>query len=571
MHDQPQRRHEGPRPRAARRDRRGVAMLLALCAVATATIVTAAYVASRENTPDIGANAVEAATAKWSAESAGDLAVAALQTGLDLSSLSDPSTLVSSFDIAGGTATVSVTDANGDPPASDASQVVVTVTANVGGVTTTTQRIVNLQPPVPLAECIDPELGEFGVFTTGSLRIDGGAAVVPWNLSPAHTVGRTVDLGVGFANVSDLNINASAAFVSAQFFAGAKASSALKSQVGAASFVGGAALPVDVPAIRAAVPSAAKGLALRSLVNMTVNSTRSLASGYYQDLTIRDSAVVTLSGAYSVIDLVIERDAVVRIQGEVVIHCRDDLSILSKAAIEFVDANSRVSFFVADSFTINDAAVGVDRSISRNTSRWGGSITTYYDPSRLKIYALSASDGGSSSPTYQIQKNAIFIGAILAPGASVTVDGSSCAFGRITSGSFHIKSGCWLLYDPAFDKGQGFTKINGPLYTKDFQPVAGLTDAIASITSGVTDLLGVTGLLGGLLGGGGETEGGGGAISENPDGVTPRTADAATSSTWPSLAIALEETADTGVASTGLLVNVDSVLESGGSADIVIK
>lgn len=567
MHDQPQRRHEGPRPRAARRDRRGVAMLLALCAVATATIVTAAYVASRENTPDIGANAVEAATAKWSAESAGDLAVAALQTGLDLSSLSDPSTLVSSFDIAGGTATVSVTDANGDPPASDASQVVVTVTANVGGVTTTTQRIVNLQPPVPLAECIDPELGEFGVFATDALTIENGAALAPWNLSPAHAVGRTVDLGLAFSSASNLSVGASAAFVNARLFTGANAASSLKTQVTGASYVGGAALPVDVPAMRAAVPSAAKGLVLRNVLNMTINSTRSLASGHYQDLSIGGGAVVTLSGAYSVSDLAIENSAVVRISGDVLIHCRDDLEIRNLGAIEFVDANSKVTFFVADSFILNNAAVGVDRSIARNASRWGGSITTYTDPSRLKIYAVSTSDGGSASPTYQIQQNAIFTGSIIAPGASITISNSSCAFGRLTGGAVKLQTGCWLLYDPAFDKGQGFTKINGPLYTKDFQPVAGLTDAIASITSGVTDLLGVTGLLAGLLGGGDDD----GPISDSPDGVTPRTADAATSSTWPSLAIALEETADTGVASSGLLVNVDSVLESGGSADIVIK
>lgn len=534
-------------------DRRGVAMLLALCAVATATIVTASYVASRENTPSIAGNALDATSAKWAAESAGDLAVAALETGLDLT---DPSALLSSIAIAGGTASVAITDLDGNDPAPDASQVIVTISATVGGVTSTSQRIVQLTPPVPLDECIDPELGEFGIFATDSLTLEATSAIVPWSASPDYAANNVVNVGVGFSSDGSLSVNSSAALVNTRLFPGKRATTSLKSQVSNAKFaVGGGAIPVDVPALRAALPAAATGLTTRLLVNSTILSTRGLAAGRYQDVTVDNGAVVTLSGVYSFADLRLEDNAVLRIDGDVTVHCRDDFEVVRGSAIEYVDASSRVRFFVSDSFELTDAAIGVDRAISRNTSRWVGSMTQYIDPGRLRIYALNTDSGGAASPAYTIQTNSIMIGTLIAPGSTIDIKAGSAVIGRLTGGAVKIYTGGWFVSDPALDRGQGFTKLDGPLYTDSGAPVAGLEDVLEDMVADVTDLLTVTtDLLGGLLGGGDD----GGEISEAPsEEVTPRTADSAVAKTWPTLARSLEQSVESEAPSNGLLVNVN--------------
>jgi len=555
-------------------DRRGVAMLLALCAVATATIVTASYVASRENTPSIAGNALNATSAKWAAESAGDLAVAALETGLDLADLSDPSALLSSIQIAGGNASVAITDLDGNEPDPDATQVVVTISATVGGVTSTSQRIVQLTPPVPFDECIDPELGEFGIFAASSLTMESGSIFAPWPASPGVVVGGKINMGVGFSSDASLSIHSSSILAVTRLFTDASATSALKSQVGSAKFMGGAALPIDVPAIRAGLPSTAQGLTVRSILNMTILSTRGLAVGSYQDVTVDNSAVVTLStGAYAFSDLRLEDNAVLRINGDVVVHCRDDLEVVRGGAIEFVDAASKVSFFVADNIELTDAAMGVDRAISRNASRSGGSVGSYIDPSRLKIYSLNQSSGGSASSTFTMATNSILVGVVIAPASSITVGPGCTLFGRLTGAQVAVKPGGAVLYDPKLDKGQGFTVVDGPLYTNTGQPVAGLEDVLEDIASGVTDLLNVTAsLLGGLLGGAGS--GGGddddGELSETPpDEVTPRTADTAVAKSWPTLARSLEQSVESESPSNGLLVNVDvgAVCDVGGDAE----
>lgn len=551
-------------------DRRGVAMLLALCAVATATIVTASYVASRENTPSIAGNALDATSAKWAAESAGDLAVAALETGLDLADLSDPSTLLSSIQIAGGTASVAITDTEGNDPAPDASQVVVTISATVGGVTSTSQRIIQLQPPVPFGECIDPELGEFGIFAASELTMESGSIFAPWPSSPGVVVGGTINMGVGFSSDSSLSIHPSSILAVTKLFTDVDAVSSLKGQVASAQFSGGAALPVQVPAIRAGLPTSAQGLTVRTVLNMTVLSTRGLATGLYQDVTVDNAAVVTLSaGAYSFNDLRLEDNAVLRINGDVVVHVRDDFEVLRGSAIEFVDASSKVSFFVADGFELSDAAIGVDRAIARNASRSGGSVTGYINPARLKIYSLNESSGGAGSSNYAMATNSILVGVLIAPASAVTVGSGCTLFGRVTGAQVAVKTGGAILYDPTLNKGQGLTVIDGPLYTDDGQPVAGLEDVLNEIATGTTDLLSVTtGLLAGVLGGGSGGDSGGELGGSPPGDVTPRTADTAVAKSWPTLARSLEQSVESESPSNGLLVDVDvgEVCGVGGDA-----
>ena len=65
------------------RRRRGMAMLLVMICMATATILASAYLASRENSPAIAENVQNTAAARWSSLSGLEMTVAMLETEFD--------------------------------------------------------------------------------------------------------------------------------------------------------------------------------------------------------------------------------------------------------------------------------------------------------------------------------------------------------------------------------------------------------------------------------------------------------------------------------------------------------
>src|SRR5690554_6336330 len=72
--------------RAARTDRTGVAMVLVLVALSSATILTGSYVTSRETAPAIGLNAEAVTASRWSGESTAAISKALLEMPTDWTS-----------------------------------------------------------------------------------------------------------------------------------------------------------------------------------------------------------------------------------------------------------------------------------------------------------------------------------------------------------------------------------------------------------------------------------------------------------------------------------------------------
>ena len=58
-------------------------MLLVMISLMTATILTTAYLASRDNSTAIGENVANSTAARWAADTGVELAIAALQTEKD--------------------------------------------------------------------------------------------------------------------------------------------------------------------------------------------------------------------------------------------------------------------------------------------------------------------------------------------------------------------------------------------------------------------------------------------------------------------------------------------------------
>lgn len=548
-----------PRPEGAARadQRRGVAMLLALCAVATVTIVTASYVASRESAPLIGDNALHNVVAKWANTSAGDLAVAALETGLDPASLADPAKFMDSMTVAGADVKVSVTDANGDPPPADATEVVVTITATKDGLTSTSQRIVKLPPQEePVGDALDPELNEFGVYARSWLTVESGAVLGPWQVCP-NPMG-DVNVGLGFTSDSALEVSASAGLVSTKLFVPSAAASTLKSRIGAGSFAGGAVLPDGVPLLGDPVPSQYATSTVQTLTGLILSlSSRLLNAGTYQDLTITSSKVITMSGSpafYSCNDLIIENSGVLLISGDITIYVRDDLIVQSLGAIELADASSRVRIIVTDDLTVDNGGVGVSRTVARDANRavWSAA---YIDPSRVQIIGLSSAQGGTVGANYYIRGKSVVCAAIHSPNANIDVSGSASLAGRATADVLRVRTGSCVMVDASLNKQTGFTVADGPLY----KSAGVLKDSVATVLSNITASTTIADLEATMAVAFATDD----SVKVEPvDGdVTPRTADSAQSTTWPAAAMALEEAA-IGGSTKGMLFDVATLTAS---------
>src|SRR6056297_2508861 len=97
------------------RDRRGVAMMLVVVALAVGTVIAAAALTSNKNSATIGQNTIDSAKAKWSARAASDIVVAAMQTETNWANVMSGDKLLEDWDVGGTTVDVRVTDLEGYP------------------------------------------------------------------------------------------------------------------------------------------------------------------------------------------------------------------------------------------------------------------------------------------------------------------------------------------------------------------------------------------------------------------------------------------------------------------------
>jgi len=542
------------RPRASRR---GVAMLLVIVAMGSATILTTSYLVSRSNSPGIGENATGAATAHWAARASADIAEAILETEADWRSEASDGILIDNAALGGADVTVYVTDLEGNPPDGDDRDVLVSVEAIAGGVRAIEERLVNVRPDVPVEEAIDPQLNEYAAFAGNEIRFEADALVGVWPRSPAARSGRPAKLGSGFTDFSRFNMDPGALLHNVAFFPDADAGQLLTGVTDEQRFADGAQVPLDVPIRPAALPD---GIATLPQANFNgdevdedltldpadISPGTPLSEGRYRNLTIEQGAVVTLGEAgqrraYSVGDMTIRDASALRVVGDVAIHVRGNLNIQNGSTIEIDEASTgRAVIFAANDVQVQDSGLGVEAAVAQNTARTWEDVTVYRAPSRLKVVTIREADGGNSSSSVQIKNQSIAHASLHVPTAQVELNDNSALIGRAAANRLRVHSGSALLYDPVLDRSVGFTATDGPLYNADGTPIDGLQETIDGLdplatTADVSNaLISVTGS---LLGGGS-----GGGTTNISDRVDQR----AEGRIWPIRALALESDPDGG-------------------------
>ena len=522
--------------------RRGVALMLVVVAMGTATVLTTAYLMSQDNSAAIGANAQDAAASAWTARSGADLALAVLQTELNWVD-ADPAKLLAGFAIAGGTVSVVLTDMQGMAPDGTETELAMTVVADVNGFKTVLQRIISIQPDGDLNLAVDPEFGEFGVFAVEQMVVDLGSKIAPWPLSPSFKSGAPVKLGMRFIDSWSLELDEDTRMINTELYVRPDASVQLQSMITDGRFAGGAALQVVVPAIPPRMPAAlSSGLTLMSDKNLGMDSielSATLPGGQYQTLRIANTDVTATlddatGGVYLFDSIDLSDGAVLRINGDVIVGVTNNFKVADGATIELANDTARVRFYVGGNFDVLNAGIGVTPVVARNLARRVEDIVEYVDPSRIGFYALADDAGGLLSPSILVDNASIAMMVVNAPTARIKVKGSSSVVGRLTGERVHITDDSALYYDPALDNKLGITAFNGPYYKSTGEPIDGLVAAMVSYNT----TLGLDGFNAYILAH--TVEQIDAVVLSAPGDPTPRSEQRAKEKLWPFEAMAIE-------------------------------
>src|SRR6267142_3363411 len=148
--------------------RRGVAMLLVLISLMLATIMTTAYLASRDNSDLVSANTGSGVSARSVALTGMDIAQAIMQTNTNWRTADPNGKLLSGFAVGGGTVDVQATDElTGHAPTATTQYLLLSALGTFKGVQENAQA--RVYAPLAGDTSVDVDLSEFAAFTANKL------------------------------------------------------------------------------------------------------------------------------------------------------------------------------------------------------------------------------------------------------------------------------------------------------------------------------------------------------------------------------------------------------------------
>jgi hypothetical protein len=475
---------------SGRRMRRGVAMFLVIMALGVGVVLSGVMLTRQETTPLVARNALESSESAWSAHAAAEFAEAALQSSEDWVKAAEDLWMLENFQIAGGTVNLRLTNMSGGPPSATDRELRVTATATVGGMTTTVERRVSMVVPTPVEAVVDPHLNEFAIFAKDRLRIESGAVVKQWPLSPELGTLFSVKVGTGFSGASNMELFNGAKTEGVTLYRDANAGETLDSFLDDDEIAGSETIPLKVPAVAEHLPSAFNTLLIANLLDRTLSVSggfTTLPQGRHQKLTVRNNSRAILDGTasqatYAFTDVDIRDRGAISVRGKARMHVSGSFTVTNLGAIELLTPDAQLEIYVNNGMTIDNSAIGLDRATGQNAARDPDAVSTYRRPDAVRVIAVSTASGGSGSAAIALGGNSICLASIHAPQSTVKLSNGSTLIGRATASSMQAESGTRLYYDPALDSRTGYTELSGPLYEEDGTP----TDAVAFALKGVT-------------------------------------------------------------------------------------
>lgn len=478
------------------RDQRGVAMLLVVVCVMSATVVTTAYLASRDNSGTIATNVSDSTSARWAADSGVELAVAVLETEADWrgATLLASGRLLQNHAVGDAAVTIDVTDLITDgAPDTNTQFVRIQSTAMVNGVqqTSTAHAFVPLDP----GKIADVDLSEFAVFVKTTLTQANQALITRWPVAPLSELGRRIAIGTLSTSASSVSLSNSSAAIDTTVYTAPGASNSLINALLSPELTKTSlldAIPFPNP------PSSGETYSALTLSDLTMNGGTAtvLANSRYRNVELKNNAVRTLKGNLTAIadnNFLINSGAKLVIDGNVKIVVFGNL-VMNLGAIE-LKSGARLRLYVrggvgTTAVSISDSYIGDLRS---DSTRDNTGKATWMDPQRVTLFSVQPLLG---SYEWRIERNSVIKGSLYAPTCStITMMNTSAVYGRIAATALDMRDDAALFYDACLDMRCGYTNPKSAVFDADghiLSQILTLTSLDSAMLQATADLAGVT-------------------------------------------------------------------------------
>ncbi len=472
----------GRRQRNSAPHTRGSVVLLALAAVATATLLGLTLASTRDANIAASTNLVKAAKARAAAAGAVDLATDVLRdpqvligAARNAPTLAEDGTLFEGLSIGDSVVRARVYDLVTHEPAHAASEAVeISVEGSCGGVTQTTRAVGRITPPAQSAEA-DIDCSEFALLATESLSIERDALLTRWPSAPLSALCEPVAYGLANGGTAGLSVSAEAnTFGCARVVRGnfARSVDACESDLA----LGTLHIPAEIHVALAPLPTARDDDASDNSVlridglwdgeldadDRLSDESGSTTTGHIcargnvvvptrAAAVLRHALVLDVAG-----DFIMERGARLRVEGNTSLVVRGDV-ILQSASLEVVPG-AQLTVVASGNVSLEASYLGGERS-DANEMRDASGLARY-DGGATRVALFLA-----GNHSILLSEGSVLKGEVHAPEARVSLESRSAVYGRVLGREVQLRAGTALFFDPALDSKRGWSTPNSGVWT----------------------------------------------------------------------------------------------------------
>ncbi|MCC6908281.1 MAG: hypothetical protein IT430_10105 [Phycisphaerales bacterium] len=453
---------------APARRRRGIAMMLVVFCLAAASIMAAAYIASRENAPQLSSNVASGSTARMAASAGLQMARAIFECeDADFRDTMVNGVLIDSEPVGNATVTVKVTALDGTPVAPGTQYFHITATGSCNGMT----QIAEARAHVELDDAAPmPTFADFALFGGSTVQVTD-SVVTRWAASPDARWGAPLWLGTNNIAGGEVLVSGSAHVLDGCVHVDSDGGASVVSDAssdGSDLRIRSLAANLTLPLLNP--PPANTSMCSPSPtpnVNITSNTVLSNDSWILSSVRIADSGVVRVNSG-SLVTRRVTGNVTIENGGRMLVETDHDfvidgnLTIRNGSTIN-VSPGVRCRIWVSGSLTVDDAAIGLSLAQAATVSDIERGLEAYKNPAECQIYQGSL----TNHQTWRFQNGSIAVARIYAPNADVSIATGSCLMGALLAKQARVLSSSVLHYDPRLDNRGGYTNTEGPLYNDD--------------------------------------------------------------------------------------------------------
>lgn len=430
------------------RDRRGVALLLVLISMATATTLTLGWLASQDNAAPLSRNITLAAQSRAVASSGLELAVAIMQTESDWRTSHSGGTLLDDHQIGPGRIDVLLTDvATNLPPVAGSDTIHIQVTARVEDFT---QYIEAIASVVSTGSSNNEDVSGFAVWVGDGLELKGHSSIRRWDDAPMSSLGRRLFIGTDSERPRSIDIASNATLADATIVHSEGASLSLVRNEG-------------IPGLRLRTASAvfAPVSSPSSLPEFTGGDTDSGNfrpsgtdwSSHPESISLGSGGTIQIpEGANLSMDsLEVRSGTTLVVSGETTLSVHGDLMVENASIVLNPDAT--LNLVCGGELALRNAYIGDAGGESLDED----GTPSWFDASSVQI--TTAGYIPEDSRPWMISGDSLVKGIIEAPEHRLVMRDDSIVAGRVAVDHLRVRHHASVLYDHALDSGQGATKL----------------------------------------------------------------------------------------------------------------